>query len=150
MLSRTIGVAFVFLLSACASANRNIAAAPAELASAPSQPRLFVGHDVGGQIVVAANHYDAMNGLAVEDTDLGIAPGGDVDGQMLCVREVPTGSHLPHWVCRYKAALDAEREFTQQKLNEVRLAFDKPQQGVFMMGGGGAGGGGGGGHPLPR
>lgn len=147
MLSRTVGFAFVFVLSACASASRNVA--PVEMAGARSQPRLFVGHGSSGEIVVAASHYDAMNGLAVEEMDLGLPAGGDTDGQMLCIREVATGSHLPHWVCRYKAALDLERELTQNKLNEVRLAFDKPQQGVFMLGGG-SGGGGGGGHPLPR
>ncbi len=62
---------------------------------------LFVGHTNNGMVVVAANHANAMNGLAVMSQDI---EGTDVDDGsiLLCRREVITGSHYPQWICRYK------------------------------------------------
>jgi hypothetical protein len=93
-----------------------------------------------------------MNGLAVAETDLGLPSGGEADDQLFCLREVPTGSHVPHWVCRYKAALDAEREFTRNKMEEARVNWLVPPQGSAMALGlnGGHSAGGSGGHTQSR
>jgi hypothetical protein len=96
-------------------------------------PGLFVGHTDEGEVVIAASHYDAMNGLAVVDTDLGLQRRNDVSsGAMICRREVPTGSHLPHWMCRYTDDLAHERQLTLNTLQQPWLAPS----------GGGAGSGG--------
>jgi hypothetical protein len=76
---------------------------------------LFVGHTDNGDVVVAATHYNAMNGLAVLDTDLGV-PAAQSSGMMLCQRRVVTGSHMPHWLCMYQEDLDREREHNMDDL----------------------------------
>ena len=74
---------------------------PQQLARKGGDKPLFVGHTNNGTVVVAAKHTDAMNGLAVLAQDV---EGTDVDdgSEMLCRREVVTGSHYPQWICRYK------------------------------------------------
>ena len=83
------------LLAACATAT-----APAGPAHA-----VYVGHSETGEPIFCASHYDAMNGLAVAASGAG---GAD---DLLCSREVLTGTHVPHWICRYAsdAALTRER-----------------------------------------
>src|SRR3954462_4355979 len=68
---------------------------------------LFVGHTPDGQMVVAAHHYDAMNGLAITSDEIDAASTED-GTQLACRREVVTGSHYPQWFCRYKE--DHERQ----------------------------------------
>jgi hypothetical protein len=70
-----------------------------ELTRKGTDRSLFVGHTNTGVMVVAAKHYDAMNGLAVLSGDI---EGTNVDdgSTMLCRREVITGSHFPQWICR--------------------------------------------------
>ena len=93
-----------------------------ELESAAHSPGLFVGHSDNGDIVVAAHHYDAMAGRAITDTDVGFpARGGGSDGLLLCNREMPTGSHLPRWICRYQEDIDRVRIATQAKLSELQI-----------------------------
>ena len=56
------------------------------------------------------------------DTDVGFpARGGGSDGLLLCNREMPTGSHLPKWICRYQEDIDRVRIATQAKLSELQI-----------------------------
>jgi len=77
---------------------------------------LFVGHTSTGVVVVAATHYNAMNGLAVMAGDI---EGTDVDdgSSMLCRREQVTGSHYPQWICRYK---EDEARISQANRDKAR------------------------------
>jgi hypothetical protein len=40
-------------------------------------PPLFIGHSNDGEVVVAATHLDAMNGLAVSASDIGVTGGSE-------------------------------------------------------------------------
>ena len=84
---------------------------------------LFVGHSTNGDIVVASTHYGAMAGLATTAEELGIPGSKDKDGQMLCSREMPTGTHVPRWICRYQDDVRRERELTRDWLDVPRLSF---------------------------
>jgi hypothetical protein len=119
-------LALFVLLSACAS-NRASSSARAPIELTEKGHGLFVGHTDNGDVVIAATHYNAMNGLAVLDTDLGI-PAKDSQGLMLCAREVVTGTHLPHWMCRYQRDIDRERLDTELGLG-LPLAGPHVQQG---------------------
>jgi hypothetical protein len=142
MLSTRVAIPFLALAFACAGVHKNQPMTQQqadELADsmkpAKSQPRLFVGHDVNGHLVVAASHYDAMNGLAVLASDLGITtPSGD--SMIFCLREMPTGTHVPHWVCRFQDTMDADREVTRNALSEARITLQQQQQAVMLMSGG--------------
>ncbi|HZX94749.1 MAG TPA: hypothetical protein VFE90_09555 [Myxococcales bacterium] len=84
---------------------------------------LFVGHTPDGQMVVAAHHYDAMNGLAITSDEIDAT--STEDGTLLtCRREVVTGSHYPQWFCRYKEdherQADADRQRARNFLEEGR------------------------------
>ena len=80
---------------------------------------VYVGVGTNGEIVVAASHSDAMNGLAVAAEEVG-AKAGDL---LLCSREMATGSHVPSWVCRYPTQAEQEREATQRFLMESKNCF---------------------------
>jgi hypothetical protein len=114
---RTAVAGLLILLAGCASKNRYVSSsaqsAPIELTE--KGHGIFVGHTDAGEVVIAASHYDAMNGLAILDTDLGI-PAKESQGLMLCSREVITGSHLPRWMCRYQKDTDRNRAETQISL----------------------------------
>jgi hypothetical protein len=130
----------LFLLAACAGPQRFVQPGPLILSERDNSPRLFVGHSQSGDIVVAASHYDAMAGLATTDTDLGLAPrSGNRSGRMLCAREMPTGSHVPRWFCRYQDDIEQARLETQNTL--VAPAFSPSRRlgspaGVPTSGGG--------------
>jgi hypothetical protein len=67
-----------------------------------------------------------MSGLATTDADLGLPArkiGGS--GEMLCRREMLTGTHVPRWVCRYQDDLDADREKLHTLLAAPRLSVDR-------------------------
>ena len=81
----------------------------------PEHP-LYVGRGDSGEIVVAASHYDAMNGLAVAAADIG-AKEGDL---LICAREMLTGTHVPKWVCRFPREQEMERAATQNWLDTPR------------------------------
>jgi hypothetical protein len=101
------------VLTGCAgvrASSTTTRAAPIELTE--KGRGLFVGHTDNGDVVIAATHYNAMNGLAVLDTDLGVEA-KDSQGLMLCSREVVTGTHLPRWLCRYQRDLDRNRLETE-------------------------------------
>ena len=77
---------------------------------------VYMGHSDSGDLIIAASHYAAMNGLAVTDADLGLAPRqGTDDGRMLCQREVLTGSHVPHWTCRYIDETEMAQKMAQNE-----------------------------------
>jgi len=120
----TSKTAVLFVLLAACAANRRTAPSPVILQE--KSPGLFVGHSEDGEMVVAATHYDAMNGLAVLDTDLGLSARNDGSGEMRCRREVPTGSHVPHWVCMYVEDIAHERQLTLNALQQPALAPSIP------------------------
>ena len=79
------------------------------------QHPLYVGTSTSGDVVVAATYYDAMNGLAVAASDLGLKG----EERMTCTRETRTGTHMPAWYCRYDKDLALQRQI-------VRNMFDRP------------------------
>jgi hypothetical protein len=119
------------------------------MATAGPEHRLFVGHGLHGEVVVAASHYDAMNGLAVAESELGLSSGRD-DKMLFCLREVPTGTHVPRWICRYQNAVALEREQTRNQMVEAQLWISQPAPSVMVTVSGPAGGGGRAGTPVPR
>jgi hypothetical protein len=100
------------LIALCACATEHPSLATRKLLLQEKAPGVYVGHDEWGKVVIAASHYDAMNGVAVADTDLGLEHNRTGSGGMLCRREVPTGSHVPHWFCRYTEDMEHERQYT--------------------------------------
>ena len=126
------------LLMGCAAQYARVP--KSQLVLMEKSPGLFVGHTDEGEVVVAASHYDAMNGVAVMDTDLGLQKRNDVtSGAMICRREVPTGSHVPHWMCRYTDDLAHERQLTLNTLQQPWLApSGNSAGGGGILGGGGA------------
>jgi len=137
MTPKTALFMLVVVLSACAAQRRY--GGSHSLVLQEKSPGLFLGHAEDGQVVIAASHYDAMNGLAVEDTDLGLPKRNDVSGAMLCRREVPTGSHVPHWMCRYVDDVAHERQLTLNTLQQPFAAFNSGGgAGMSMTQGGGS------------
>jgi hypothetical protein len=136
MFARTAAL-FVIVVAGCAGPQRS-----SQIDSMKkSNTGLYIGHSTNGDVVVAANHYDAITGLATTSEDLGLtAPKGD-DGQMLCQREMLTGTHVPRWICRYAQDVQEARRLTRDWLDQPRLSFSR---GIAptAMGGRGPGGGG--------
>jgi hypothetical protein len=120
MFPRMVGGCLFIVTFACAAPNRN--AVPADFDRVERSPGLFLGHTEYGETVVAATHYDAMVGLATTDAELGLPTRGNVAGLMRCAREMVTGSHFPHWICRYDEEAQASRERVQNYLVAPRLA----------------------------
>jgi phosphoglucomutase len=85
----------------------------------PSHP-VYVGHSEDGQVVMATTHADAMHGLAVSATELGVAKDTNGDDKLICQKEMLTGSHYPTWTCRYPTEIQKQR-------NAVRNFFDQPK-----------------------
>ena len=104
----------LFALIACAGAQQQRQIPLIERGD-PAHP-VFVGRGTDGEIVVAASHYDAMNGLAVAAADIG-AKEGDL---LMCTREMLTGTHVPKWICRYPSEAERERQATQDWLVKAR------------------------------
>jgi|GraSoi2013_100cm_1033763.scaffolds.fasta_scaffold129398_2 hypothetical protein len=86
----------------------------------PAHP-LYVGRSDTGDVVVAASHFDAMSGLAVAAVDVG----GKGQEQLLCARQMMTGTHIAKWICRYQAEIDAERLETQNYLDRAHNAVGR-------------------------
>jgi hypothetical protein len=140
-------VALPALLCLTAGCAAHLHRGTSQLVLREKSPGLFVGHTDDGEVVVAASHYEAMNGLAVMDTDLGLQPRNDVtSGAMICQREVPTGSHVPHWACRYTDDIAHERQVV---LNTLQQPWLSPS-GSGGVGGGILGSGGGASHATQR
>jgi len=118
MLARTAAVVAI-VLAGCAGPQKAV-----EVDSLDRMDSgLFVGHSTNGDIVIAATHYSAMAGLATTAQELGIPGSKDKDGAMLCSREMPTGTHVPRWICRYEDDIRRERELTRDWLDTPRLSF---------------------------
>jgi hypothetical protein len=117
-MSRAALLGILLPLFACVHTNLN----PALSRKGGDQP-LFVGHTPDGELVVAAHHYDAMNGLAVTSDEIGATSTED-GSELLCRREVITGSHYPQWFCRYKDEQErvstADRQKARAFLEESR------------------------------
>jgi len=103
----------LFGLFACASTQQR--QIPLIERGDPVHP-VYVGRGDAGEIVIAASHYDAMNGLAVAAADIG-AKEGDL---LMCTREMLTGTHVPKWICRYPSDAEKEREATQNWMVKAR------------------------------
>ena len=80
---------------------------------------LFVGHGSDGETVMASTHYDSINGLSVASQDVGVTPGKDDRGEFVCKRETLTGTHMPQWICRYKADVEEDRMRTQRMFDNM-------------------------------
>jgi len=119
MIPKTAGLGLLVFLSACAAHRYGNSG---KLLLTEKSPGLFVGHSQDGDVVIAASHYDAMNGLAVVDTDLGLPSRKDGSGAMICRREMPTGTHVPHWFCRYTEDMEHERQLTLNTLQQPVLS----------------------------
>ncbi len=116
MPSKTVALLAV-LLVACAGAQRN---GITDLHELKDSPGVYLGHSQTGTVVMATSHFAAMNGVAVSSSELGV-PGGKGQGNdMLCTREVPTGTHVPHYVCRYS------KDVAEGRL-QLRDWFDQPR-----------------------
>ena len=115
MLARAAAVVAIVLVGCVGSRSR------------PDDSGLYVGHSTNGEVVVAATHYDAMAGLATTADELGIKS-TDKDQRMICQREMPTGTHVPRWICRYQQDILRERQLTRDWLDQPRLSFAKGLQ----------------------
>jgi hypothetical protein len=62
-----------------------------------------------------------MSGLAVAAVDVG----GKGQEQLLCARQMMTGTHIAKWICRYQAEIDAERLETQNYLDRAHNAVGR-------------------------
>ena len=62
-------------------------------------------------------------GLATTAEELGMPARKGSNGQMLCQREMLTGTHVPRWICRYQDDIRRERELTRDWLDQPRLSF---------------------------
>jgi hypothetical protein len=127
----------ILLLAGCAGTQRNAQSSPVLLAE--QSPGMFVGHSQHGDVVVTSSHYDAMNGLAVASADLGLsARGGRSSELMMCRREMPTGSHVHFWICRYAEDIERDRTLLQNELAAPRLSPSR--SGVVPVAASGGGG----------
>jgi hypothetical protein len=106
---RAVLLGILLPLFACVHSNAN-----PKLARKGGDRGLFVGHTENGDLVVAAHHYDAMNGMAVTADEIDATSTED-GSQLLCRREVVTGSHYPQWLCRYKDEQERISESDRQK-----------------------------------
>ena len=110
-------IALALVLLACGACYSNNAAVKAKLTPRGEEAHpLYVGTSTDGEIVVAATHYDAMNGLAVTADEVGQK---SKEG-MTCRRETVTGSHMPAWYCRYDKDIAAEQQATQDWIDKPR------------------------------
>jgi hypothetical protein len=78
---------------------------------------VYVGHGTDGELVMASTHYQSMTGFALASTDLKATGRKEVD--MVCKREMLTGTHLPEWICRYQADVEQDRDATQRMLLKI-------------------------------
>jgi hypothetical protein len=143
---------WIVLLAGCAGAHQKAAIndmALKENMALKESRGLYIGHSQYGTLVVAATHYDAMNGLATSSSELGLPERKHASNDMLCRREVITGSHIPHWICRYQEEVRKDREVLQDWLNQPRMLLSGQPAAPGLMLGHGSGGGMIGGPSVP-
>jgi hypothetical protein len=110
-------VALIGAVLACAACYSNNAAVKAKLnPKGDVDHPLYVGTSTNGEVVVAATHYDAVNGLAVTADEVGQR----TKEGMTCIKEMPTGTHVPLWTCRFNKDVEAERAATRDWLDKPR------------------------------
>lgn len=136
MSSRIIVLSLV-LLAGCAGTQRSIS--PDQMVESKKSPRLLVGISEFGTPVLAASHYDAMSGLATTSSELNLPDRKGAGNDMTCRREMVTGSHVPHWMCRYNDDTRVSREQLQNWLDQPRLWIQTRAPGASMSIGHGPG-----------
>jgi hypothetical protein len=119
-MAKIIALEVLLVLVGCANNQRVVRYDTLKEHGDPSHP-LYVGHSDTGDVVVAASHFDAMSGLAVAAVDVG----GKGQEQLLCARQMMTGTHVAKWICRYQAEIDVERMQTQDYLDMPRNAVGR-------------------------
>jgi hypothetical protein len=138
MSGRTAALLVVAIVG-CAGPQRNVESY--QLARTGNSP-LYLGRSQNGQVVLAASHYDAMTGLATTDEDLGLAARKAGDGEMLCQREMPTGTHVPRWNCRYMRDMELTRQAARDYLDQPQLTLTGARSGLPTLSQGRGPGGG--------
>ena len=118
--SRTVAL-LAALLAACAGAQRNAI----DLHELKDSPHVYLGHSQEGTVVLATSHFAAMNGVAVSSSELGVPGSNGQHNDMLCTREMPTGTHVPHWVCRYNKDIAEGRLALRDWFDQPRLLMSK-------------------------
>ena len=144
MLARTAALVALALVG-CAGPQRNLETKLTRTGDTP----LYVGRSQSGEPVLAASHYDAMTGLATTDQDLGLEARKAGDGEMLCQREMPTGTHVPRWSCRYARDIEQGRRQAQDWLDRPELSLGARRGLPSMSTGRGPSNGGSGGGIAP-
>ena len=135
-MTRNFLLVFASLVSACAARSKVVAAPePVAQKSGPGvqgpasrsdeAPPLMVGRGLDGELVMASTHHDAMNGLAVASAEIGASARSDGNTDLVCKREVITGTHLPEWICRYRADVEEAQKKTQMMM--LKLAPTCPR-----------------------
>jgi hypothetical protein len=94
---------------------------------ASKSPDMIFGHSQDGTVVVAATHYQAMTGLAVTESELGLEARNDgTSPDMVCERTMLTGTHVPRWYCRYSEEVARERLRTQIERAAPQISPSRP------------------------
>jgi phosphoglucomutase len=123
---KNVALGLGVLVCACAAVkNSAVAERPAASEVAPKRGDahpLYVGRGSDGELVMASSHHDAMNGLAVANQEIGVTSGPDQGGDFICKRETITGTHMPQWICRYKAEVEEDRIRTRRMLDNLPKA----------------------------
>ncbi|HYV64870.1 MAG TPA: hypothetical protein VE964_01425 [Myxococcales bacterium] len=140
MVARTTAL-WIVLLVGCASANANRNTLTSELSDSARTPGLYFGHSQGGALVIAASHYDAMTGLATTADELGAPLHKTGSGEMLCSREMLTGTHVPSWTCRYVEDMRETRQMTRDWLDRPAITIKQSRALPTIGAAPGAGGG---------
>lgn len=130
-MAKMIVLGFGLLVCACAALKTGAAEPGADRAQTSesvadiehAQHPLYVGRGSDGELVMASTHHDAMNGLSVANSDIGAT--GRQDSDLICKREMLTGSHLPQWTCRYKADVERDRMRAQTYMQMPKACLDK-------------------------
>jgi hypothetical protein len=123
------------LVCACAALEKSATESAAEDAKASEMVAkrgddhpLYVARTADGELVMASSHHDAMNGLAVGSTELGVK--GRENALMICKRVMLTGSHLPEWTCRFMSEVEQDRMRTQMMMLKIHACTSRECWGV--------------------
>lgn len=123
-MTKSILLGLSLLVCACATLKKSAAEAAAEEAKANEMAAkrgddhpVYVAKTADGQLVMASSHHDAMNGLAMGSTEVGVK--GRNDALMICKRVMLTGSHMPEWTCRYMSEVEQDQMRTQMMLQKI-------------------------------
>lgn len=118
MFERISVVAIAMCLGACASSGPEAPAPAADTAPAPAAAAVPDAPGDGG-----IHDLDAPN---VEATTAAVADGDE----MVCRREIITGTKMSRKVCRRRADVDAMEEDSQEALRNMRKSGSQMERGV--------------------